>query len=123
MTPDGRALFVSAYTEILLAAWSSRRFTDELAADPVVALAQFGLVVPDGGRVEVCQRIQADHGEPSLDFAVAEWTEGERTGLYRLYVPSTPQMRWAELDTDELAVLSAGTSANQCCCTPCCCCE
>ncbi len=123
MRADERALFVSAYTEILLAAWSSRRFAEELAADPPLALAQFGLVVPEGGTVEVCGRIRADHGEPSLDFAVAEWEEGERTGWYRIYVPSTPQMRWAELDTDELAVLSAGTVASQCCCTPCCCCE
>ena len=123
MNADERSHFVSAYTEILLAAWSSRRFADQLATDPLLALAQFGLAVPDAARIEVCQHIRADHGEPSLDFAVAEWEGGVRSGVYRLYVPSTPQMHLAELDLDDLAVLSAGYAASQCCCTPCCCCE
>lgn len=123
MNADERSRFVSAYTDILLAAWSSQRFADELASDPRLAIAQFGLDLPDSARIEVCQHIRADHGEPSLEFAVAEWEGGERSGLYRLYVPSTPQMQLAELDTDDLAMLTGGLAASQCCCTPCCCCE
>jgi len=123
MNADQRSRFVSAYTQILLAAWSSRQFADELADDPLVAIAQFGLEIPDGAEIDVCQHIRPDHAEPNLDFAVSEWESGEQSGMFRLYVPSTPQMHLAELDTDDLAVLSAGFGASQCCCTPCCCCE
>lgn len=123
MNADERAVFVSAYTEILLSAWSSHVFAEQLAVDPQVAVAQFGLEVPAGARIEVCQHIRADHQEPSLDFAVGEWEAGEATGLFRLYVPSTPQMHLAELDTDDLAMLTGGLASSQCCCTPCCCCE
>ena len=123
MNADQRSRFVAAYTQILLAAWSSREFADDLADDPPVAMAEFGIEVPDDARIEVCQHIRPDHAEPSLDFAVSEWEAGEQSGVYRLYVPSTPQMHLAELDTDDLAVLSAGFGVSQCCCTPCCCCE
>lgn len=122
MSPDERAHFVSAYTEILLAAWSSRSYAELLDSDPRLALAQFGLVVEDDASIEVRQEISAEHGPADLEVAVADWSDGRRTGHYRLYVPSTPQLDVAELDLDDLEALSAGYSANQCCCTPCCSC-
>ena len=122
MTPHERAHFVAAYTEILLAAWSSRSFAELLDTDPRVAVAQFGLDVGDQARIDVRQEISADHGPADLEIAVADWFAGQRSGHYRLYVPSTPQLDVAELDLDDLETLAAGHSAAQCCCTPCCSC-
>ncbi len=114
--------FVAAYTQILIAAWSSELFTRRLQDDPVDAIAEHGLEVPLGAQVSVVDDIAPDHGPANLDVAVDAWAEGRSTGKYVLYVPSTPQMQARWLTDDDLADVVAGYQVNQCCCTPCCCC-
>ena len=123
MEDSRRAQFVAAYTQILIAAWSSELFTRRLQDDPVDAIAEHGLLVPPGAKVTVVGEISPDHGSPNLDVAVQGWADGDLTGQYVLFVPSTPQMHARWLSDDDLAGVVAGYQVNQCCCTPCCCCS
>lgn len=122
MDEQGRRSFVQAYTKILIEAWSSEQFAMRLQAEPMTAIAEFGIDVPDGVEVVVSDRISADHEPPDLDVAVRAWDDGVATGRVVLYVPSTPQMHTQSMTDDELATVVGGYQVNQCCCTPCCCC-
>ena len=123
MDEQSRHRFVGAYTQILIAAWSSELYAARLQSDPIDAIAEHGLEVPDGSAVVVLDHIAPDHEPPNLDVAVQTWASGAATGRYVLYVPSTPQMHSRWLTDDDLATVVAGYQVNQCCCTPCCCCS
>jgi hypothetical protein len=120
---EQRSLFVSAYTRILIAAWSSDLYVRRLQDDPIDAIAEHGLDLPAGCTVVVVDQIPPDHDVPNLDVAVESWQNGHDTGRYVLYVPSTPQIKTGSLSDDDLATVIAGYQVNQCCCTPCCCCQ
>jgi hypothetical protein len=122
MDAAARAEFVESYTRVLVAAWSSELYVRRLRDDPVDAVAEHGLHIPEGATLVVLDEIPAEHDEPNLDVALRSWLEGMATGSYLLYVPSTPQMKTGSLTDDDLASVIAGYQVNQCCCTPCCCC-
>lgn len=85
-----RASFLRGYARLLTSAWSSRRFTELLDADPRSALARCGLAVPDGAQTRILDE-DGQAGGLDPDAAVALWEDGLRTGTFRVFVPSTPQ--------------------------------
>jgi hypothetical protein len=111
-----KAAFIFGYTRILTQAWSSEEFSRRLETDPQVVLAENGLPITPGARVEIIRSRDAD---PDLDTQVHLWDRGSVTGRYVLYVPHLPQVDTRELDDDELGDLAGGVSGY--CCTPCCC--
>jgi hypothetical protein len=118
--------FVDAYTKALVSSWSSDEFTSRLERNPAEALAEVGLHIPSGSRVEIVRDIPED-SDPTpgqkghLDRQVALWQVGLDTGYFELYIPATPQIDTADLNLDELADVAAGLSIH-CCCCPCSCC-
>jgi hypothetical protein len=113
-----RSAFVSAYTKVLTAAWSSEEYVARLEANPRAALAEQGLELPANATVRVIRDVQ---GEPDLDRQVATWEAGKERGEYELWVPNTPQLETRELSEADLEAVSGGDSYC-CCCTPCCTC-
>jgi hypothetical protein len=115
-----RAEFVNTYTRLLITAWSSEEFSQQLATDPRAALAEAGLEIPAGGEVVLVRTIpDAKHGG-NLDLQVALWEKGLASGRYELHIPETPQLDTVELDEDDLSGVGSGGFA--CCCCPCSCC-
>jgi len=111
-----RADFVSGYTKILTNAWSDDSFRDRLASEPREALAENGLNVPAGAKIEIVSNVA---GDQSLEDQVALWEQGAGSGEFRLYVPEEPQVDTSELSENELEAVAGGDSYC-CCCSPCC---
>jgi hypothetical protein len=116
-----RAEFVNSYTRVLITAWSSEDFSNRLGQDPKAAVAEAGLVIPEGATVEIVRNVTDGSPEASLDSQVQLWETGIASGRYVLYVPETPQIDMAELSEGDLDAVAAGITVG-CCCTPCCSC-
>lgn len=117
MEHDETTAFVNGYTRILTAAWSSEEFSRRLDTDPAAVLAENGLEVPSGARVDV---IRARDGGPDLSAQIQLWGTGRRSGHYVLYVPALPQLDDLDLMDEELGSLAGGDGGSYCC-NPCCC--
>lgn len=115
MEPDERAVFVNGYTKVLTGAWSSEEFSLRLEADPVSVLAQNGLAVEAGSRVDI---VRIRDGEPGLQTQMQLSEIGRQSGHYALYVPEFPQLDVRDLADEELGGLAGGGSY---CCNSCCC--
>lgn len=115
--------FVNAYTKVLVTSWSSEEYRDRLNTEPIEALAEAGLEVPEGASVAVVTSIpeEADpSGKGHLDRQIAQWEAGEESQAYTIYVPDTPRIDMSDIDMDDLESV-AGGDVN-CCCCPCSCC-
>jgi hypothetical protein len=114
--------FVTAYTKVLVAAWTDAEFAARLDSDPTEALAEHGLTAPAGSQVLVTRAIPEENSGGGIEVAVGKWEAGKVSGTYVISVPATPQVDLGELSEDDLLSISGGLSISQCCCTPCCCC-
>ena len=121
LSSQDRAAFVSAYTRILINAWSSDEFARQLDADPRSALRENGLDIPEGAEVTLVRNIPDGQPEGSLDVQIALWERGLATNRYELHIPETPQVDTAELTEGDLDSIAAGVTIKTCCC-PCCSC-
>ncbi|MGW4898740.1 hypothetical protein ACWEQL_41935 [Kitasatospora sp. NPDC004240] len=125
MDQQDRQNFVNNYSGLLTAVWSDESFAELLAASPVEVLADAGLELVEGARVEL---VRDGDGEPDLEAQIQAWERGAQTGVYTLYVPSCPVIETQELTEAELEAVAGGTNDNNggttvyCCCTPCCTC-
>jgi hypothetical protein len=119
MTPRDRAVFVAAYTNLVVDVWSNPLSERQLTEDPQALLARHGVPVPEGTRV-VAVRDVGD-AEPDLDIQVRYWQESLTTGELRLVVPAMAPLKEAELDEAELDSVVAGLDTSCACCCPCCC--
>ncbi len=122
MEQQEQETFVTAYTKVLVAAWTDEEFATRLDSDPTEALAEHGLTVPAGSSVKVTRVIPEETSQGGVEVAVGKWEAGKISGTYVLSVPATPQVDLGELSDDDLLAISAGFSISHCCCTPCCCC-
>jgi hypothetical protein len=118
MEPRERSAFVSAYTKVLTAAWSSDDYVAQLERNPRSALAEQGLELPADATVRIVREVG---GDPDLEAQVSLWGAGKSTGVYELRVPSSPQIEDRELSEADLEAVSGGDSYC-CCCSPCCTC-
>ena len=120
LNPRERTEFVNAYTRVLITAWSSEEFSAKLDGNPREALAEAGLEVPAGARIEVVRTVPEGQHETNLDVQVALWERGLESGTFEFHIPETPQIDMAELSEGDLDSIAAGDV--NCCCCPCCCC-
>ena len=123
ITDEPENPFIAAYTKILVAAWTDDDYAARLDSDPVSAIREFGLEVPEGANLVVTRVIPDEHAEPSEEGAIAKWEAGATTGTYVLSVPEIPQVDLDSLTEEDLLAIAAGSVSISCCsCTPCCCC-
>ena len=115
--------FVTAYTKVLVAAWTDEEYAARLDSDPVEALAEHGLTVPAGAEIVITRVIPEETAGGGVEVAVGKWEAGKISGTYILSVPAAPQVDLGELSEEDLLSISGGSiSISYCCCTPCCSC-
>jgi len=112
--------FIKNYANMVARTWVDDSYLDLVVANPVSALTRAGLAVPDGSTVRVIQHKITGSGQ--ISDQVDAWVEGNRTGLFDLFLPMRPD----DVDIDgsgggEPVGGCAGGNAC-CCCSPCCCC-
>jgi hypothetical protein len=113
-----RALFIAAYSRLVAEVWAEPEREASLMADPRALLSEYGLVLPDGVRVEVVR--ESGHA-PDIQAQVQAWQDAPHTGVLALFVPPLDAIDEAPLDEDELDNVVAGLDTTCACCCPCCC--
>lgn len=122
LSPQDRADFINAFTRALITAWSSEEYSARLESQPVEALREVGVHLPEGADVQVSRAVRDEPGgQNELDEQVDLYESGLATGHFVFHIPETPQLDTSELTEGELDDIAAGWSVG-CCCCPCCCC-
>lgn len=125
MTVNSTA-FTQAYSSLVVRSWTSEDYLDLLKSAPHAALAEVGLDLPSSATVNVIIMEPTGHGK--VEDQVERWEEGERTGVYDLFIPHRPEdLEDLALADESLVGVAGGLEAVEgdnycCCCTPCCCC-
>lgn len=124
LSEQDRAEFVGGYTRALINAWSNEEFAAQLDADPVAALTEVGIAIPEGADVRVDRGgPAADDRQGSLEDQVQMYEDGRMTGRFVFAIPADPKINTGELSDEDLMGVAAGTNFCCCCCTnPCCSC-
>lgn len=118
--------FIQGYAKVMARTWEDPKYLDRLTTQPTETLAESGISVREGSKVNII-RLEVT-GEGRISDQVALWEKGEETGVYQLLVPTKPAdfdpESYPLTDTQLEAVTGGLKSAgdNCCCCCPCCCC-
>ena len=118
--------FLIAYGKVIAQSWDGPAYRDRLFADPVAALNEAGLTVPEGVKVDVVEFAlttaagDAPAREDGLDILYRDWVKAAETGTYTLSLPtSPPDVGDMVLYDQELEGVAGGGILDYCCC--CCC--
>ncbi len=118
-----RQAFIQGYTSVLVNAWSDSSYCSRLEKDPVSAVLEVGLEVPEGLHIDLVREEAREDDRTSsecLDEQYQMWLEGLSSGVARLHVPQTPVVTCGTLTLEDLESVSGG-GAVMCCCCPCSC--
>jgi hypothetical protein len=96
--------------------WIDEAFLELLRADPVTTCNNSGLPTVAGAVVRIIEVKITGTGQ--VKDQVDAWIEGNRTGLYDLWLPIRPD----EWDEEAGGMIEVSTGDYCCCCCPCCCC-
>jgi hypothetical protein len=109
--------FIKAYANMVAQTWVDDSYLQLILANPVETLAAAGLPTAPGATIRPVQVKMTGTGQ--ISDQVDAWVEGNRTGLYNLWLPIKP-------DDVDMAPGGGGADAcvggASCCCSPCCCC-
>lgn len=101
--------FTDGWSRMVARVWSEEGYLDKLKEDPHAALSEFGISTKEGSKVRVWE--VNNPGQGSMEEQVADWLQGDITGLYDLWIPAKPPVVEGGVGTEDVN-----------CCTPCCCC-
>jgi len=104
--------FIHSYSKVLVNAWTDPSFLGLLESNPVAVLKAQGLVTKKGATVKIVTDFKPK--EANIDDQVKAWEQGDKTGVYTLYIPAKPQLG--------METSSAVGDSYCCCCCPCCTC-
>ncbi len=112
-----RQEFIKSYANIVARTWVDDSFRQLVLTDPTNTLAGGGMPTVEGAIIRVIEHKITGSGK--IEDQVDAWLEGNKSGLYDLFLPMKPD----EFDVD----VGAGGEGcaggdNSCCCCPCCCC-
>jgi hypothetical protein len=119
MHPADRAVFVAAYSRLVVEVWSDPDRERRLVEQPRALLGEYGLELPE--HVSITVHRERGNAEPDLDAQVSEWSTAIERGELALYVPVLEVDGELEIDEHELDSVVAGLDASSACCCPCCC--
>lgn len=108
---DARQTEIAAgYSRLVRAAWADEKLADRLASSPREVLSEFGLAVPATAEIRLVRPAppQRGAGAPLVETQLALWAEGQRSGIFELRVPQTPQLDTEELSEGDLATVAGG---------------
>lgn len=112
-----RTEFIKNYANMVAQTWVDDSYLQLILAKPAETLAAAGLPTAGGATIRPIQCKLTGSGQ--ITDQVAAWVEGNRTGLYDLWLPIKP---------DDVDVSPGGGAPDacaggaSCCCTPCCSC-
>jgi hypothetical protein len=108
-----RQEFIRNYANLVARTWVDESFLELLRANPVDTLARAGMPTIPGAVVRVVEMKLTGQGR--IEEQIDRWIEGNRTGLYDLWLSMKPE-------GVDVAVGGLASVDACCCCTPCCCC-
>lgn len=109
---SSESTFINSYGALVARTWSDPAFLQQLLDDPCGTVNDAGLKTKEKAVVRVIQVKETTFGK--AEDQVSEWAEGDKTGIYTLWIPIKPD----DLDADAHGMMAD----SSCCCTPCCCC-
>lgn len=113
--------FTQAYSALVVRTWTGEDYLNLLQTNPHAALAEVGIDLPSSAIVNVTVMEPTGHGK--VEDQIERWEEGERTGIYNLFIPQRPEdLEDMPLADESLLEVAGGSGYYCCCCTPCCCC-
>jgi hypothetical protein len=96
--------------------WTDDTYLQLILSNAADTLAKAGIATVPGAVIRIVQvKIT---GSGSIDDQVDAWIEGNRTGLYDLFLPIKPD----DFDVTAGGGPDACAGGACCCCTPCCSC-
>ena len=114
--------FREQYLQLLVKDWTDDGFGARVDADAKGALAEVGIVIPDGVDVEVIRHGQDEvnpyegkSNEAALDAQEAIFEAGLKSGKVQIHLPDAPSTEEGILSESDLSEVAAGE-------VPCCCC-
>lgn len=108
--------FIRKYANIIAKTWVDDSFQQMILTDPVNTLAGAGIPTVAGAVIRVIKHTITGSGK--IEDQVDAWLEGNKTGLYNLFLPNKPE----EFDVPTGGGDGCIGGDNTCCCCPCCCC-
>jgi len=108
--------FIKAYADMVARTWTDDTYLELILTDPANALARVGIATAPGAVIRVLQHKITGSGK--IEDQVDAWIEGNRTGLYDLFLPMRPD----DFDVDPGGGAPDACAGGGCCCSPCCCC-
>jgi hypothetical protein len=109
--------FIKNYANLVARTWTDDSYLQLVLSSSADTLASGGLPTVPGAVIRVLQHVITGSGK--IEDQVDAWIEGNRTGLYDLFLPMKP---------DQFDVTPGGAPGGDacagggCCCCPCCCC-
>jgi len=110
--------FIKKYANIIARTWVDDSFQQTLLTDPVNTLGSAGIPTVAGAVIRVIKHTITGSGK--IEDQVDAWLEGNKTGLYNLFLPEKPEEFDATAGGGDGSGCIGGD--NTCCCCPCCCC-
>lgn len=105
--------FLQGYGKLVARTWSEPEFLNEVKNNPVQALGEEGIEVPETVTVRVV--VMEPTGQAEADEQYDYWERGDKSGQYDLFIPTKP-------DNLPSGLRSEGGDTYCCTCTPCCTC-
>jgi len=115
-----RQAFIKAYATMVARTWIDASYLQLILTNAASTLASAGIATVPGAVIRIIEHKITGSGK--IEDQVNAWIEGNRTGLYDLFLAMKP---------DDFNVSPGGAAGGDqcaggdgpcCCCSPCCCC-
>jgi hypothetical protein len=118
-----RSQFLKTYGNLVGRIWDNEGIIDQLNANPIAVLNEYGFDIPADATVNLIFRELNTDGSPDTQAEMFE--EGAKTGIYNVVIPTKPEgVDLSELPLQEevLDLMAGGAGCCPCstCCCPCC---
>lgn len=115
--------FRDHYLQFLIKDWTDDAFSRQIDSDPVSALAEVGVTIPDNVTVQIVRHpagevnpYEDQSNEAALDVQAALFEQGLLSGTVQIHLPAAPAADSEELSEADLTEVAAGEIPCCCCC-------
>jgi hypothetical protein len=110
--------FIKNYANMVARTWTDDSYLQLILSNAADTLAGSGMPTVPGAVIRVIQHQITGSGK--IEDQVDAWVEGNRTGLYDLFLPMKPDQ--FDVTPGSGAPGGDACAGGGCCCCPCCCC-
>jgi hypothetical protein len=109
--------FIKSYANMVARSWVDDSYLQLVLSNTAETLANAGMPTVSGSVIRIIQ-VKLPIAGAKIEDQVNAWIDGNKTGLYNLFLPMKPD----EFEVGPGAGGDQPTSGESCCCCPCCCC-